>query len=76
MYKTFATGDISPKETTVTSLVSKTFTLHFRYRDADGTGPHDHFVDIYAPSIKEAKCIGKSWEGREDQMTWFMGLRQ
>lgn len=53
----------------------KTFTLHFRYRDANGTGPHDYWVEVHAPSIREAKRIGKSWEGRDDRMRWFMGLR-
>ena len=54
----------------------KTFTLEFRYREADGSGPRDYRVDITAPSFKEANRIGKSWEGREDRMRWFMGVEK
>lgn len=40
----------------------KTFTAHYRYRQEGLIGPQNYFVDLTAPSLKEAKRIAKSWE--------------
>lgn len=54
--------------------MNKVFTAHYRYREVGTIGPHDYWVDLTAPSLKEAKAIAKGWQGRDDRMTWFMDI--
>jgi hypothetical protein len=54
----------------------KTFTAHYRYRQEGLIGPQSYAVDLIAPSLKEAKRIAKSWEGREERMQWFMEIER
>lgn len=54
----------------------KCFTAHYRYREEGRIGPIDHHIDLNAPSLKEAKRIAKGYEGRDDRMTWLMGVEK
>jgi hypothetical protein len=62
--------------TTTEDTMNKTFIAHYRYREEGRIGPIDYSVELAAPSIKEAKRVAKGWEGRDDRMTWFMGLEK
>jgi hypothetical protein len=53
-------------------MPTKNFTAKYRYRQDDQIGPQDYYVDLTAPSLKEAKRIAHSWEGRDARMTWLM----
>lgn len=57
-------------------MMTKTFTAHYRYRQEGTIGPLDHYVELTAPSLKEAKRIAKSWEDRDARMTWLMGVER
>lgn len=52
----------------------KVYTAEFRWRDAERQ-LKQKWVDIKANSLKEAKLVAKGLEGREDDMTWFMGIQ-
>lgn len=54
--------------------MKKEFIARFRYPDPDGIGPKEVWKTIMAPSLKEATRICKGFEGREDDMKWFMGI--
>ena len=56
--------------------MAKVFTAHYRWREANGTGPHDYFQDITEKSLKKAKQYAKSLEGSKPEMQWFMDIKQ
>ena len=52
----------------------KEFIARYRYPDPDGIGPKEVWKTITATSLRAARQIAKSYEGRDEELKWFMGV--